>query len=191
MGSKTVAIMAEVRAAHERALEGRQKPVAKVCDSEAYSYVLGTGESHAGPRCQPSSWTGEGAPNSDWDKEASRLTGLSVIGSDDNVIGGLNPKIPMTKAVEFLQGFPVFSGVDEKVLRQIVTASGVNTRNTSYGRQPCKVTEVFGPVTATRKGPGVLTGVKVPVIWCTCNGLEARFCLQHDKSKGRSNVRSV
>lgn len=191
MGSKTAAIMAEVRASNEKALEARQKPASSEKRVEGYSYCLGTGESHAGPKRQPYTYTGEGALNSDWDKEASRLTGLSVIGSDDNVIGALPPRIPIAKAVEFLRGFPVFSGVDEKVLRQIVTASGVNPKNTSMGRNHHKVTEVFGPVTATRKGPGVLTGVKVPVIWCTCKGLEGRFCLQHDKSKGVGYVRSV
>lgn len=108
------------------------------------------------------------------------------------MIGGLNPKIPMTTAVKFLRGFPVFASVDEKVLRQIVTASGINPKPIGRGRFPHKVRELIGSCAVTRKGPGVLTGVKVPVIWCICKSLtEGRFCLQHDKSKGRSNVRSV
>lgn len=191
MGSRTATIMAEVRASNEKALECRQKPASSKKRVEPYSYVLGTGESHAGPKMQPSRYTGEGALAGDYEAEATRLTGLSVIGSDDNVIGALPSAIPMAKALEFLRGFPVFASVSENVLRQIVTASGVNSRVIGRGRFPHKVTEVFGPIAGPRKGSGVLTGVKVPVIWCTCKGLEGRFCLQHDKSKGRSNVRSV
>lgn len=193
MGSKTAAIMAEVRASNERALESRKKSLEEGKVSVPYSYTLGSGESHAGGRVQPSRYTGEGAHNSDWEKECSRLTGIGILSSDDNVIGALPPRIPMTKAVAFLRGFPVFATVDENVLRQIVTASGVNPRNTNLGRRPHHVTELIGSCSSKRKGSGVLTGIKVPVIWCTCTGLEGRFCLQHDKSndRGRSYVRSA
>lgn len=192
MGSKTAAIMAEVRASNEKALEARQKPASSAKRVEGYSYVLGTGESHAGPKRQPYRYTGEGALNSDYEAEATRLTKIPVTREDDLQIGALNSKIPMTTAVAFLRGFPVFASVDEKVLRQIVEASKVNPKHTSNGRKHHKVTEVFGSCDATRNGrPGVLTGVKVPVVWCTCRGLESRFCLQHDKSKGVGYVRSV
>lgn len=188
MGSKTVAIMAEVRAAHEKALEASQKPSDDGKRVESYSYVLGRGESHAGPKRQPYRYTGEGAPNSDWDKEATRLTGLSVIGSDDNVIGALPPRIPMTTAVAFLRGFPVFASIDERLLKRIVSASGVNPQTASVGGYTFKVRELIGSCAVTRNGrSGVLTGVKVPVVWCTCKGFESRFCLQHDKSKGRQS----
>ena len=188
MGSKTAAIMAEVRASNEKALEARQKPASNEKRVESYSYCLGTGESHVGPRRQPYRYTGEGAPNSDWDKEATKLCGIPVLREDNNVIGSIPPQIPMATAVAFLRGFPVFSGVDEKVLRLIVKASHVNPRIPPNGRPPHKVEGVIGSCAVTRNGrPGVLTGVKVPVVWCTCRGLEGRFCLQHDKSKGRQS----